>query len=230
VFNPLSRLLCGAATLALLALSQSSRAGPLTLQDLLDGASIQVGNTTFTNFGQFQSVAYGGAAVDASQVLVTATARGMQVGLVLQSPTQFRVFQNQTQLTHLEYDVFTSAASQISGASMSFTAGAQGNGVAAIDGALTNVPGGLSVSTALPVSQAHALLTAPIERVHVVHDITLIGGSNVGSMTFVNDFTMMCDNPEPSSLTLLALGGAVLIGFRWRYAAGRCTGPEDRSI
>src|SRR5262245_35344829 len=66
-------VVCAAIALAVFPLK--SHAGPVTtLNDLLNGASLQVGDLVFSNFGNFSSLGFlGGKPVDPKLVAVSAT-------------------------------------------------------------------------------------------------------------------------------------------------------------
>jgi hypothetical protein len=199
----------------------TAKAGVTTLDDLLKGASMQVGDLVFTNFGNFSSVGFlGGKPVDPKLVSVVPTFFNGSPGLLFQSPSQFLVMQNQQQETHFTFNVVATAG-MISGAALSFTAASFGGGMATIAESVTNLQNGLLVSTLIPNNYAHGQLTAPLASILVSKDIALVGGSAPNALTFLSDFSQHFDRtsgavPEPASITLLGTGivGLIAIGAR----------------
>ncbi len=214
------------ATLLLVAVPRTYAGPVLTLDDLLKGMSLKVNDLVFSNFGNFSSVGFlGGHSVDPKLVAVVPMMFNGAPGLMFQSPSQFVVGMGQQQETHFTFTV-TSATSFITGAGMSFTAAAYGAGSATIGGALTAVPNGLLVSTLIPQNHAYGKLTGPLSSITINKDISLVGGGDPGSLTFLSDFSTSFSSsgvvPEPASATLLAIGVVALVGYRIRSArAGR---------
>lgn len=203
-------------------------AGPVvTLDDMLKGMSLQVGDLVFSGFGNFSSVGFaGGKAVDPKFVAVIPTFFNGSPGLLFQSPSQFIAGMGQQQETHFTFNV-KAASSLITGAALSFTAAAYGGGSATIVEAVTSLPNGLIVSTLIPQNYQYGQLTNPLTSIAVSKDIALVGGTDPGALTFLSDFTQSFTTsgggvvPEPASVTLMAIGFVALVGYRWR--AGRRT-------
>jgi hypothetical protein len=204
-------------------------AGPVvTLDDLLKGKSLQVGELVFSNFGNFSSVGFlGGQPVDPKLVTVLPTMFDGAPGLLFQSPSQFMVGLGQQQQTHFTFNVVASA-NLIAGAGLSLTAAAYGGGTATIAGSFSAIPNGLFVSTLIPQNYAYGSINAPLASITVSKDITLVGGHQANSSVLVSGFMQSFDTkpgsgavPEPASLALFSIGIIALVGYRWRAARTR---------
>jgi hypothetical protein len=212
-----------AGALFLLA-SPWSYAGPVvTLDDLLKGMSLKVGDMVFSNFDNFSSVGFlGGKPVDPKLITVVPTTFNGNPGLMFQSASQFMVGMGQQQQTYFTFDV-TASASLISAAALSFTAAAYGGGSASIAETVAAIPNGLLVSTLIPNNYAYGQLAAPLASLTVGKNISLVGATDPGALTFLSDFTYSFDEksggsgavPEPATLGLFAIGVIALIGYRF---------------
>ncbi len=105
----------------------SAHADLITLQDLLNGQSIVVGNSIFHNFQNFSSTGTGALAVDPSQVWVIPTMEGGKFGLKFQGNGQFAAGVNQFLSTHFEFLV-SGRNAQYHGAALKLTASAHSDG------------------------------------------------------------------------------------------------------
>lgn len=230
MFHKLPRPLpLAAATLGVLLLAASSaRAGNLsyTLQDLLNGQSVQIGPMTFTNFSKFSSVSYGGAQVDPNQVTVTIVNDHGDFGLAFTGNGQFQLKRGTTQLTHFEFDVITTPPDHVSSATLaSATTGGNNNGgglsgAATILDKVSGLPGGLVVSTIKGIDWTHKDLPFPVTFVHVSRDVVLDGKD--GGIALDGFSSTFQEAPEPATATLLGLGILGLAGAQWRrFRKGR---------
>jgi hypothetical protein len=196
------------------AAAQSAHASQMTLQDLLNGGSITVGNMLFTNFTNFSSNAIGGLAVDPSQVYVIATMEGGKFGITFQSENQFLAGPGQFQATHFEFNVIGRDAT-FHGANLELTASAH-TGTSEITGMLDNHVPGMSVRTTTPFGSSHSEFPSGKDRMHVSLDIRLTGGEDRESLAKLDSFSFSVDQPEPGTLTLIGIGAVGLVGYRWR--------------
>jgi hypothetical protein len=195
-------------------LAPPAAAGTLTLQNLLDGASIQVGNEKFSNFS---CKTYGGCGIDPNLVYVSPVGVGGEVGLNFQS-SQFTAAKGTDLTIHLEFDVKVGKGGAIHGSELGFLASAGKDGNAAINGSLNYGANYLGVSTSSnPRSTTGA--TPGSSTVHVSLNITLNGGAQLGGFAKIDSFTILFNNPEPGSLTLLSIGVIGLAGYGWRRKA-----------
>jgi hypothetical protein len=194
----------------------SAAAGTVTLQSLLDGGSIQVGNQTFTHFSGFSVVTYGGSGVDASQIYVSGASNGSQVGLNFQS-SQINAVANQPLGIKLNFDVVSGGpVSNLHGSALDFQATGYKGGRAGINVSLNGGATGLAVSTASGIYKSSSGITPSSNIVHVSVDMSLFGGLRPASFASIGQFTILFENPEPGSLTLLSIGVLGLLGYRWR--------------
>ncbi len=200
-----------------------------TLRELLAGISVQVCDKIFSNFRDYGSSAAGGASpADPANIRATFLHEDcLNPGIRWSSsspPFEWQISSSQSQDTFWRYDVTAgpgflikdndlllgvSFVSEGAGISISETAhDLDGNRVA--DKSVVAIFGEgdkLSDHRDFPGEQALTILT----------DIFLVSGAN-GSATLL-DFTQHFSQqvvPEPGSLTLLVLGTAGLIGYRWR--------------
>ncbi len=194
----------------------SVHADQMTLQDLLNGASITVGNTLFTNFSNFSSTATGTLAVDPSQVFVIPTINGGKFGLTFQSNGQFEAGTNQFLSTHFEFNVIARPPTLLHSAGLEFTASAHADSSGQITGTLDNNLPGLSVRTTTPFDHSQSLFPTGKDRLHVGMDIRLTGGLDAEAIASMDSFTFYVAQPEPATITLLGIGAVGLVGYRWR--------------
>jgi hypothetical protein len=190
-------------------------AGTVTLESLLEGGSIQVGTKTFTNFGDFAVASHGGCGVDPNKVYVTGVSIGSQVGLTFYS-AQFSVTSPQALGIHFVYDVVSGPGSTLHSTALAFQAAGHNTGNAKITASMNDGSGLLTVSTASGTYKTTAALAQPSATVHTSLDISLFGGVRPTGVATIDHFTLLYDNPEPGSLTLLGIGVVGLLGYRWR--------------
>jgi hypothetical protein len=196
-------------------LAQPVVAGTVTLEHLLEGGSIQVGSKTFTNFGDFSVANYGGCGIDPNKIYVKGVTKGSQVGLTFYS-TQFRVESLQSLGIRFDYDVVSGPGGVLHNAGLDFQAAGHNTGSAKITASLNDGSGLLAVSTASRTYKSATSLSAASAVVHTSLDISLFGGVRPTGIATIDHFTLLYDNPEPASLTLLGMGVVGLLGYRWR--------------
>jgi hypothetical protein len=192
-----------------------ARAEPMTLQALLDGGSMVVGDKLFHNFSNFASTAVGALGVDPGQIWVIPSMEGGKFGLTFQSNGQFTVGAGQSQMTHIEFDVM-SRGTLIKSTTLQMNGFAPGSGSTQISSIFGNGQQQLSVRASTPNNFAHSAFTGLHDRGRFSIDIRLTGGADGEGITTLDNFTFSVEQPEPGTMTLLGLGAAGLLGYRWR--------------
>ncbi len=209
------------AALAVGAALAAAPAQAVLLSDLISGQvpEIVVGDKTFTNF----TVTVTGIPVyqaDPANIEVTGVIdpnNPHNIGLKFTpvSPTAAMIFAHPGALVDvlLGFDAIATDPLKIIGVDLAFVGNAPADGLAQIvetvygeDSQLTQ----LKVST-MGSSQVSAALPNQYHWVRVVKDIAVVAGETGGAS--VNEFTQMfLQTPEPTTVLLLALGGAALFG------------------
>jgi hypothetical protein len=204
----------------------------LTMQDLLNGQTITVGDKLFSNFGGYQSNGNGtGLSVPASDITVTAISSPLNPGLQYQS-ADWTVSGVGSQDTTFHYSVTVLNPSLlIHDVSMSLQQGAVGAGngsnITITESVATGPPPGGTPLTnpALIVDQMNASgskffdqqLITNVSSAYVSKDIGL---KNTGTDTTV--FSVLQQNfsqvavPEPSTMAIAGLGSLAFIGYGLR--------------
>jgi hypothetical protein len=219
LFSPLARAAAAVALLA--ALTQPVSADPMTLQDLLNGGSITVGDRTGSNVGNFSSIAqYGGATVDPSKVFIIPTVTSSGVGLTFRGGAQFRVGPNKDQDTRFTFTVTsTDPNDPIPGGNVGFGARATGGSTVSLTAGVVGKPNAMLLASNSNGSLSTGFLALPQPSLDMAVDIHLHGGPGPLAFAFLRNFQIISEAPEPASLTLFGLGGLGLIAYRWRRRA-----------
>ena len=194
----------------------------LTVNDLLQGGTIQVGDKLFYGFHDYVSNGlYGAASVDPASISVSPLIEGDELGLYFAS-ANFFVTSGQEQDTHFEFFVKVLDESKlISDNTLQMTASVTGPGRVSIAEVVNeNDDNGVTLANKLVYALSdsgnqydHKDFLHPASIIQVSKDIALVGGN--GGQAFMSDFSQtFSQTPEPATLTLLALGGLVLLRFR----------------
>jgi hypothetical protein len=213
----------------LVSAAPSAQADPMTLQDLLNGGQIMVGGALFSDFGNFSTNAVGGLAIDPSQVHVIPHIDGGKIGLKFQGNGQTATGANGFLNAHFEFKVTGRDSTTFTAAALELTASAHGpNSGAHVAGVLDNGLPGLSVRTTQPPNTSRTQFPNSLDRLVVGINLQLTGGAEAESLAQIENFMFFVhrnegqvDTPEPATLTMLGLGAAGLIGYRWRRSRRR---------
>jgi hypothetical protein len=192
-------------------------ADPITMADLLAGATIVVGDKEFYGFYNYSSIATGPGAtpVDPAQIGVLPVIEGSEMGIQFQS-SNFFASTGQSQDTYFDFFVRILPGYEgwlISDNTLKMTGSWTGTGRASIAEVVRTADQLVSLADKLVVvdqtmshSVDHKIFAFPVPAIHVAKDIGVVGGAD-GS-AFVSDFSQTFSQvPEPVTLALLALGG-----------------------
>ena len=209
----------------------------ITLADLLQGASIVVGDKEIYGFHNYSSVATGGAVpVLPSDIFVKPYIFGAELGVRFQTGN-FKAFPGQMQDTYFDFFVriipMTGTKWLISDNTLLMTGSYSGTGRASISETVRSADETLSLADKLvTVSQYYSKTSdhkifevkdvsgvgvpTPVPEIHVSKDIGLSGG--LDGAAFVSDFGQTFSQvPEPATLSFLVIGGiGALLGRKRR--------------
>jgi autotransporter-associated beta strand protein len=175
-------------------------AATVTLQQLLSGNSITVDDLTFSNFASYSSLGLNGASqIDPASITV-APAAGTEPGLFFQSTALGVNLATSVQTVNFQFDV-TSSTGPISGADLSYSASASGNGSAGIFESVTNTSG-LNVSIPPGILTAHSDLTAPLTSVHITEGLNMNVSAGSGTAA-ISNFTSSFSQIAPTAPTYI---------------------------
>jgi len=181
-----------------------------TLQDLLNGQSIQIGDKTFAHFNNFSCMTMGGAHdVDPAQIIVSPTTGGGKFGLIFSGKSEFRVLQDQWQTTHFEFDVIAQPTNPMTGAFLRFNGSYQCGG--------SIIPEGLSLPTENGDNWIYRPTETPMTLIHFSQDIMLDGHQGLSTVDAVEIY-FSSEAPEPPTVILLTPGLCGFVCFRWKKA------------
>jgi len=210
------------------ACGQQAKADSVTLQQLLGGATITVGDKEFYGFENFSSFASGGAvAVDPSTINVTPFFLGSEIGLQFQSAS-FAADSGQTQDTLFDFfvRVLPGYGMLISDNTLTMVGAARGDGRVTIIETATALNGDGLASKIVQVQGTdidlsdHMVYLYPASVVHVSKDIGLVGGLEGDAA--VSHFTQTFSQtvvPEPVTIAGILLGIGGLVRYTRKRAA-----------
>lgn len=218
MFHPRTQAMLAAAVLGLALAARPAQADNITysLQDLLHGQTLQVGSLTFANFSQFSSVSYGGKVVDPAHAFFSPIYGAGDAGFALTHDGPFQLMRGQTLRTHFEFDVLTTSPDRIAGAflGMNPPAGGGKGDLIMVQEKFSTLGRPLMISTIGDLNNIQVDFPGAVARVHVAEDIVIDAqGGDISLGAVCEEFSQA---PEPSTLTLLSLGAAGLIGAHWR--------------
>jgi len=202
-------------------MAASAEAAPLTLQDLLNGQSLVVGNVEFLNFRNFSSTGSGGATpVDPAAVIVTPVDQLFHLGLAFEGAT-FGADPGQSKRWSLDFDGAVIADGlPVDGASASIVDAVFGGPGGVVFSRLIVEPFGLTAQE-LFVQRTYDDRTRESTRVKLgnvlVSSFKTSGGTDVPTEALSFNFAKMdyaygLAAPEPETLVLMGAGFVGLLG------------------
>jgi hypothetical protein len=210
-----SLALAVAAFLPLEGACSPARAGPITLQDLLEGQTIRVADKEFSGFAAFTSVVAGGAVpVNPSAVMVEPFTSAFGVGLRFLGGTEFNALVG-SQVTSFRYSV--SSLLPIVDFELGMSGGVGETGGVSVLETIRDPGGNLLESETVFLnpddSKLQAMGTFPGQFTLDVNKSIRVSGPG-GVSEFFQTFSQI---PEPPTLTLLGIGTLCLVGSAaWR--------------
>jgi hypothetical protein len=219
------RLVLVAAVVAVVGAGQAAQAGSsYTLQELLDGQSLVVGDKVFTNFRNFIGI---GGAPSASNITVTGQiGTGGFVELFFTSAGWF-VSSGQFMDTSFAFDVLVAAPNAIKRVEAALLASStSGTGQINFDESIyeydpstfpTNLIGDIGLTKPAGPTAGGLDLKPFRTKLTIYKDLALIGGPNgFASISVLGQRFIQTVVPEPSSVVLMGLGVTLMAGYAWR--------------